>query len=76
MYTNAVANSVILQLNLRCEFHNMVFKIKDTLRIASWSACPMKKFYEFQLVFTTNINVFHISFQLNCMISENQAITL
>jgi len=36
----------------------------------------MKKFYEFQLVFAANIRVFHISFQFNCAISENQAIPL
>jgi hypothetical protein len=41
-YINAVANSVILQLNLRLDFYNMILKSKDTLYIASWSACPMK----------------------------------
>jgi len=61
---NAVANSANLQLKARHDFYNTIFKVKDTSHVASRSACPMKKFYEFQLVFTTNINVFYISFSL------------
>jgi hypothetical protein len=40
MYINAVANSVMLQLYLRHDFCNTVFKIKYKLYIASRSAAP------------------------------------
>jgi hypothetical protein len=38
MYTNAVANSVMLHLYLRHAFYNIIFKIKHKLYIASGSA--------------------------------------
>jgi hypothetical protein len=38
MYVNAVADSVMLQLYLRHDFYNVIFKIKHKLYIASGSA--------------------------------------
>jgi hypothetical protein len=40
MYINAVADSVMLQLYLRHGFYNIIFKIKQTIYIASGSAPP------------------------------------
>ena len=37
MYINAVANSVSLQLHLRNDFHNIIFKIEQKLHTASRS---------------------------------------
>jgi len=31
MYINAVAKSVMLQLHLRCDFHNIIFQIEHKL---------------------------------------------
>jgi len=42
-YINAAANSVVLQLYLRHDFYDVVFKIKRKLYIASGSAPPPKK---------------------------------
>jgi hypothetical protein len=42
MYINAVANSVMLQLYLRHDFYNVLFKIKHKLFIASGSGPPTK----------------------------------
>jgi len=35
MYINAVANSVMLQLRLRHDYHNIIFKIKHKLHTVS-----------------------------------------
>jgi hypothetical protein len=42
VYINSVANSVVLQVHLRHEFYNMIFKTAHKLHIASGSAPPCK----------------------------------
>jgi hypothetical protein len=43
MYTNVVASSAMLQLYLRHDFYNTIFKIKLKLCITSGSALPKRK---------------------------------
>ena len=59
VYMNAVANSVLLNLYLRLDIHNKVFKTKHEVYIASGSApAPQRKILDAHVCYTGNLPYF------------------